>query len=157
MNKKYYKIWIIVFSIIILSSVFASLITKFNPYEVELTKVLIRPNKIHIMGTDSMGRDVFSRVLYGGRVSLSVAILSVLISTTIGTLYGVISGYFGGKVDSVMMRILDTFFSHSYISNNACSSIHYKRWHNKHDYNNGTYRMASNCKNSKISSNEYKK
>ncbi len=81
------------FSIIILSSVCASLITKFNPYEVELTKILIKPNKIHIMGTDSMGRDVFSRVLYGGRVSLSVALLSVLISTTIGTLYGVISGY----------------------------------------------------------------
>ncbi len=59
MNKKSYKIWIIVFSIIILSSVFAPIITKFNPYEVELTKVLIKPNKIHIMGTDSMGRDVF--------------------------------------------------------------------------------------------------
>ncbi|NFD17725.1 ABC transporter permease [Clostridium botulinum] len=111
MNKKSYKIWIIVFSIIILSSVFAPIITKFKPYEVEITKVLIKPNKIHIMGTDSMGRDVFSRILYGGRVSLSVALLSVLISTTIGTLYGVISGYFGGKIDSVMMRILDTFLA----------------------------------------------
>ncbi|WP_251859769.1 ABC transporter permease [Clostridium sp. Marseille-Q2269] len=111
MRKKYYIVWIAIFLIIILSSVFAPLLTKFNPYEVELTKTLIKPNVIHIMGTDNMGRDVFSRILYGGRVSLSVALISVVISTTIGTLYGSVSGYMGGVVDNIMMRILDTFLA----------------------------------------------
>ena len=63
------------------------------------------------MGTDNMGRDVFSRILYGGRVSLSVALFSVLISTVVGSTYGVISGYFGKKIDSIMMRILDAFLA----------------------------------------------
>ncbi len=111
MEKKTHVIWIIILSVIILATIFAPLIVQSNPYDVELSNVLQRPNSFNIMGTDSMGRDIFARILYGGRVSLSVGIFSVMISTAIGIIYGGISGYFGGRVDNYMMRLLDTFLA----------------------------------------------
>jgi len=67
----------------------------------------LAPSGSHPFGTDKFGRDLLSRVLYGGRISLMIAISVVAISMTIGVLYGSISGYFGGRIDSIMMRILD--------------------------------------------------
>jgi len=69
------------------------------------------PSAAHIFGTDSYGRDVFARVLYGGRTSLLVAILATMSSCVIGSTLGAISGYFGGKVDGIIMRSLDIFMS----------------------------------------------
>lgn len=69
------------------------------------------PSAEHIFGTDSFGRDVFARVLYGGRTSLLVAILATMSSCIIGSTLGAISGYFGGKVDGIIMRSLDIFMS----------------------------------------------
>lgn len=69
------------------------------------------PSAEHIFGTDSYGRDVFARVLYGGRTSLLVALLATMTSCLIGSTLGAISGYFGGRVDSVIMRSLDIFMS----------------------------------------------
>ncbi|HET7565849.1 MAG TPA: ABC transporter permease [Gemmatimonadaceae bacterium] len=65
------------------------------------------PSFAHLFGTDQYSRDVFSRVLYGARVSLSVALLAVLVSSTVGTAYGAIAGYYGGRVDGLMMRLID--------------------------------------------------
>lgn len=111
MKKKSHVIWITILGVIILATIFAPFVAHNNPYEVELSKVLQRPSSFNIMGTDAMGRDIFARILYGGRVSLSVGIFSVMISTTIGVIYGGISGYFGGRVDNYMMRLLDTFLA----------------------------------------------
>lgn len=111
MKKKSHVIWITILGAIILATIFAPLAAHNNPYDVELAKVLQSPSSFNIMGTDSMGRDIFVRILYGGRVSLSVGIFSVMISTTIGVIYGGISGYFGGRVDNYMMRLLDTFLA----------------------------------------------
>ncbi|MCR4435030.1 MAG: ABC transporter permease [Eubacteriales bacterium] len=69
------------------------------------------PSWQHPMGTDSLGRDMLVRVLYGGRISLSIGIVASLINIVIGVLYGGISGYVGGKVDSIMMRICDIIYS----------------------------------------------
>lgn len=69
------------------------------------------PSWKHIMGTDNLGRDMLVRVMYGARISLSVGIVATLINLTIGVLYGGISGYFGGKADSIMMRICDIIYS----------------------------------------------
>jgi oligopeptide transport system permease protein len=69
----------------------------------------------HYLGTDILGRDLLARVLYGGRISLLVALVATVISTGIGTLYGAISGYVGGRVDEVMMRVVDVLFSLPYL------------------------------------------
>lgn len=110
-SKKSHVIWITILLIVIFGAIFAPFIAHNSPYDVNLSKVLQSPNNSNIMGTDAMGRDIFSRILYGGRVSLSVGIFSVMISTTIGIIYGGISGYFGGRLDNCMMRLLDTFLA----------------------------------------------
>jgi oligopeptide transport system permease protein len=73
------------------------------------------PSLKHWMGTDDLGRDLFSRILYGGRISLSVGLAATVVAVLIGVLYGTISGYIGGRVDMVMMRIVDILFSLPFI------------------------------------------
>ncbi|WP_333637941.1 ABC transporter permease [Tissierella praeacuta] len=101
---------LIITSILILTSIFAFLSTH-DPNKIDVMNSLSFPSKEHIFGTDEMGRDYFARSLYGGRVSLIVGFLSMLISTVIGTIVGTISGYFGGRVDSLIMRCIDILMS----------------------------------------------
>ncbi|SHE68983.1 peptide/nickel transport system permease protein [Tissierella praeacuta DSM 18095] len=101
---------LIIISILILTSIFAFLST-YDPNKIDVMNSLSFPSKEHIFGTDEMGRDYFARSLYGGRVSLIVGFLSMLISTVIGTIVGTISGYFGGRVDSLIMRCIDILMS----------------------------------------------
>jgi peptide/nickel transport system permease protein len=72
---------------------------------------MLPPSPAHLMGTDLVSRDVFSRVLHGARISLSIGFLAVLLSVTVGTLYGAIAGFIGGITDTVMMRVIDAFLS----------------------------------------------
>jgi len=95
---------------IILLSVFAFL-SPYNPDAVNISKMLDRPSLTHLFGTDELGRDYFTRALYGGRVSLTVGILAMLISTSIGVTVGTVSGYFGGIVDNILMRVVDILSS----------------------------------------------
>jgi len=67
------------------------------------------PAKIYLFGADSRGRDLFTRILYGARISLSIGIIAVLITFTLGLLIGGISGYFGGVVDTILMRVVEMF------------------------------------------------
>jgi peptide/nickel transport system permease protein len=69
------------------------------------------PSFAHPLGTDQYSRDLLSRMLFGARISLSVGMLAVLLAATIGTAYGVVAGYFGGRIDSIMMRVLDAFLA----------------------------------------------
>ncbi|MBK8574290.1 MAG: ABC transporter permease [Elusimicrobia bacterium] len=85
----------------------APLLTRHNPNEQRLTERLQSPSANHLLGTDDLGRDVFSRMLYGGRVSLRVGLLAVAISVTLGTLVGLVAGYWGGVTDAVLMRLVD--------------------------------------------------
>lgn len=93
--------------VIISASVFAPMLTPYDPNEINLDELRQPPDLRHPFGTDSKGRDVLSRVLYGGRISLSVALTSALLSIGIGLLAGLIAGYAGGRTDTVIMLIVD--------------------------------------------------
>lgn len=96
--------------ILIILSIAAPLFP-FSPTATDVTNVWQGPSLSHWFGTDDLGRDYFIRVIYGGRVSLIVAISAMLASTFIGTLVGVVSGYFGGWVDNVLMRLVEILSS----------------------------------------------
>ncbi len=88
-------------------AIFAPLIAPYSPDEGDLTKRLNSPGREHLLGTDFLGRDLLSRVIYGARISLQIQIVSVLIALVIGTLLGMLGGYYGGKFDHVIMRLMD--------------------------------------------------
>lgn len=107
-------ICMIILGMIILGAIFCPMLTPFSYSEQNVAfqnKPIMSPDSVtgqmHIFGTDALGRDVFSRVWYGARVSLTVAIAVALIDCLVGVIYGGISGYFGGAVDNVMMRIVE--------------------------------------------------
>ncbi len=93
--------------ILILLSLAAPVIAPYAPDKQDLSQKLLPPSVSHWMGTDQLGRDVLSRMLYGGRVSLSVGFVAVGISLFIGVLMGALAGYFGGWVDQLIMRTVD--------------------------------------------------
>ncbi|SUY45425.1 binding-protein-dependent transport system inner membrane protein [Clostridium putrefaciens] len=94
---------------LVIFSIVAPLIISKDINKVDLMNISMSPSKDHILGTDEMGRDVFSRLVYGGRVSLTVGMLGMLIQILIGTTLGIIAGFYGGVVDSIIMRIVDVF------------------------------------------------
>ncbi len=100
-----------VLAILIVGAVGAPVIARKNPYTVDLSSYRKPPSAKHLLGTDAAGRDVFSRLLYAGRVSLSVGLVAVSIYTAIGLVLGALGGFFGGWVDSVVMRLADVFLS----------------------------------------------
>lgn len=104
------SIGLILLLIILVTALFAPLIA-WNPPNQTLAPSLSPPELQYPVGTDSIGRDVFSRVLHGGRVSLLVAVPSVLLALTLGMLLGVPAGFLGGRVDQLLMRILDIVFA----------------------------------------------
>lgn len=98
---------IVIVGTIILISIFGNYITKYNPLEQNLLERLQPPSKNHFFGTDELGRDVFSRMIHSTKISLTVGIVSVSIATIIGLILGLISGYYGGKIDILIMRLVD--------------------------------------------------
>lgn len=100
----------IVISILIVLAFLAPL-SPFDPEASEITARYEAPSTTHLMGTDALGRDLFTRILYGGRVSLSVGLMVVFISILIGVPIGALAGYYGGAVDGILMRITDAFLS----------------------------------------------
>jgi peptide/nickel transport system permease protein len=91
-----------------LAAILAPLLTGADPLALG-ADILRAPGAVHPMGTDDLGRDVFARVLYGGRISLMVGLFSALIAVSVGTLVGTIAGYFGGRADEVLMRLTEIF------------------------------------------------
>ncbi len=89
----------------------APLIAPYDPYSMQVDHVLSAPGLHHWFGTDSLGRDVLSRVLYGARISLGVSVLSVAIALVLGTAIGLTAGYFGRWVDGTLSRLVDLMFS----------------------------------------------
>jgi peptide/nickel transport system permease protein len=100
-----------VLGVIILSALFAPAISSQDPLKTQAADNLLAPSEQHLFGTDDMGRDVFARILYGGRVSLTVGFLATLVSLLFGSAIGALAGYFGGKLDNILMRLTDLFLS----------------------------------------------
>jgi peptide/nickel transport system permease protein len=92
---------------LIIAALGADLFSPYDPYRVDMDAVMVPPSAGHIFGTDYLGRDLFSRVLYGGRISLAIGVLAVLISGLVGTTVGAVAGFAGGWLDEVLMRITD--------------------------------------------------
>jgi len=88
-------------------AVFAPSLSPYSPTEPNVDMILLSPSSEHLLGTDAIGRDIFTRLLYGARVSLWVGFIAVGISSLIGVTLGLISGYFGGIIDEIIMRIVD--------------------------------------------------
>ncbi len=88
-------------------AIFAPWLSPYPPNEGDLTKRLKPPCREHLLGTDPLGRDLLSRVIYGARISLQVQIISVSIALVVGTLLGMIGGYYGGRLDNLIMRLMD--------------------------------------------------
>lgn len=97
--------------IMVLVAVFAGQLAPFDPVESSYSAARQAPSAEHLFGTDHMGRDILSRVIFGARISLAVALSSVFLGDSIGLCWGVISGYLGGKFDLVSQRVLDTLMA----------------------------------------------
>jgi peptide/nickel transport system permease protein len=96
---------------LLLVAALAPLLATANPYEQTLGDRLLPPSAKHLFGTDGLGRDIFSRVVYGARVTLTIALLVAAISTPLGMLIGIVAGYLGGAVDEILMRLADVFLA----------------------------------------------
>jgi peptide/nickel transport system permease protein len=90
-----------------LAAIFAPVISPWDPEKTQLTKMLEPPSRQHIMGTDELGRDLFTRILYGGRVSLSIGVMAMGLAVLVGAMIGGLAGYYGGGVDNILMRFTD--------------------------------------------------
>jgi peptide/nickel transport system permease protein len=111
MSNRLAMVGLIIFSIILLSSIFAPLLTSHDPQKIDLRSMLNSPSWDHIFGTDRTGRDVFARILYGGRVSILVGLGSALLSAVIGVGIGCYTGDRGGWIDVVALRVSEIFMS----------------------------------------------
>jgi len=104
-------IGIVLITIIIFLALFANIIAPFAPHEQQLMDSLQPPSAEHWFGTDELGRDLFSRIVFGTRVSLRVAVLVLGLATSVGSVLGAIAGFRGGLIDEVIMRVADIFFA----------------------------------------------
>ncbi len=100
-------IGIIIIASLSLVAVLAPVISPYDPAEIDKESLLLPPSLKHIMGTDSLGRDLFSRIVFGARISLSIGVIAVGIATLIGIILGSIAGFYGKWVDSLIMRFVD--------------------------------------------------
>ena len=101
--------------ILVFIAIFAPILAPFDPNKQDLSIRLLKPSAAHWFGTDEFGRDILSRVIYGCRISLSVGIVSQIIASVIGYFMGVSAGYFGGKVDAVIIFIIQVFSSFPFL------------------------------------------
>ena len=97
----------VILLLIIFVAVFADKLAPYDPYEQVYAEALQHPSSAHLFGTDEFGRDIFSRILYGARVSLLVGLVSVAIACVFGSILGATAGYYGGAYDATMMRCMD--------------------------------------------------
>ena len=107
LKNKFALTGLTVITLLIVVALFAPVISPYTPSEQNVFERLQAPSLTHVFGTDDLGRDVFTRMIFGARISLAVGFISVFIILVIGTFLGIISGYYGGKIDYIIMRFTD--------------------------------------------------
>lgn len=110
-SHKLFSIYTALVILIILVAIFAPYLAPQDPFDGNMKNVLQPPSSEHLLGTDKLGRDTFSRIICGTRVSLAMTICLVMLLAIVGTIVGVLSGYFGGKIEIVLMRLADMMLS----------------------------------------------
>lgn len=110
-SRKVVIFGIVVILTLIFTAIFAPLIAPYDPIKQNMSEALLKPNWEHLLGTDGLGRDTFSRVVYGARISLVIGISAVVLAGSIGMLLGLIAGYFGHVTFMIVMRCVDTLMA----------------------------------------------
>ena len=105
----------IIVLVVVFASIAADWISPHDPFRIDAAVRLSKPSRTYLFGTDEFGRDIFSRVIHGSRISLQVGFISCITSLVLGTLIGAFAGYFGGIVDNILMRIIDSIWSVPYV------------------------------------------
>lgn len=106
---------LIVVAVVITTSIFAPLLSPYAPATSDLVRSLQAPSRAHWFGTDQLGRDLYTRILYGARVSLAIGLVTVGIAGAIGLIVGMVSGFLGGTIDVILMRLVDVQLSFPFI------------------------------------------
>jgi len=114
--KVMFSRWVVIIGaviilLLILTAIFAPLLTPYEPNKVKLEDSLQQPSSQHLLGTDQQGRDVLTRILYGSRIAIIVGVVAVTASGAFGMFLGLLAGYFGGWVETIIMRITDALMS----------------------------------------------
>lgn len=110
-SKSWFYIGLVILVLLVATALFAPVITTYDPARQNLENDLLFHSREHPLGTDKLGRDIFSRTVYGGRISLFVGVTTVAISVFVGLLVGSLSGYFGGWADQILMRAIDVLLA----------------------------------------------
>lgn len=111
-RSSFFLIGLSITVLIICAAIFGPMLVKSDPVHNDLMSKLLPPlTDGHLLGTDQLGRDILARILYGARMSLIISFVVTILAVALGTLLGLISGYWGGIVDTVIMRICDVFLS----------------------------------------------
>ena len=110
-GRKIVLVGFFIILVLLIAAIFSPLLAPYDPYEQDLRNALQQPNGDHWLGTDPLGRDVLSRIIYGSQISLQVGIIAVGVATVIGMSLGLIVGFFGGWVDAIIMRVIDALMA----------------------------------------------
>jgi len=110
-GRKVVAFGLVVILALVVTAVFAPFIAPYDPYKQDLDNTLSKPSSAHLLGTDTLGRDVLSRIIFGTRTSLLVGIVAIFMAASIGMLLGLVAGYFGGLVYTVIMRLIDALMT----------------------------------------------
>lgn len=110
-KKKINFIALAIIFLLAITAIFAPQISPYNPLEQNYKEILLPPSRTHIFGTDNLGRDIFSRVIYGTRVTVQIGLFASILASTLGLIQGLIAGYFGGMFETIIMRFTDILLS----------------------------------------------
>jgi ABC-type dipeptide/oligopeptide/nickel transport system permease subunit len=115
-RRVFFGRWVVILGVsiillLIIATAFAPWLAPYNPIKTNMTESLQNPSRQHILGTDILGRDVLSRIIYGARVSLMVGVIATSIAAIVGMAMGLVAGYFGGWINNVIMRITDALMT----------------------------------------------